>query len=99
MLFTDTIVSVIVTTGTPKRRLEVRKKVRENMRIERIRKNLTANDAAECIGVHVNAILRWERGEAEPLAENLVSLSKLYGCSPEYLLEHTNDPHGKAVVA
>ena len=98
MLFTDTIVSVIVTTGTPKRRLEV-KKVRENMRLERIRNNLTANDAAECIGVHVNALLRWERGEAEPLAENLVSLSKLYGCSPEHLLEQTDDPHGKAVVA
>lgn len=69
------------------------------MRLERIRKNLTANDAAECIGVHVNALLRWERGEAEPLAENLVSLSKLYGCSPEYLLEQADDPHGKAVVA
>ena len=69
------------------------------MRLARIRNNLTANDAAECIGVHVNALLRWERGDAEPLAENLVSLSKLYGCSPEYLLEQTGDPHGKAVVA
>ena len=73
--------------------------MRENTRPERIRNNLTANDAAECIGVHVNALLRWERGEAEPLAENLVSLSKLYGCSPEYLLEQTDDQHGKAVVA
>lgn len=69
------------------------------MRLERFRKNLTANDAAECIGVHVNALLRWERGEAEPLAENLVSLSRLYGCSPEHLLEQTDDKHGKAVVA
>lgn len=75
------------------------KKVRGNMRIERIRNNFTANDAAECIGVHVNALLRWERGEVEPLAENLVSLSKLYGCSPEYLLEQTDEPHGKAIVA
>lgn len=46
----------------------------------------------------MNTLLKWEKDEAEPLGENLLSLAKLYGCSPEYLLEQTSDPHGKAVA-
>lgn len=72
--------------------------MRGNMRAERARLGLTATEVAEKVGVHVNALLRWEKGESEPLGENLVTLAKLYGCSPEYLLEQTNDPHGKAVA-
>ena len=74
------------------------RKMRGNMRAERARKNLTASEVAEAIGVHVNTLLKWEKDEAEPMGENLLSLAKLYGCSPEYLLEQTNDPHGKAVA-
>lgn len=72
--------------------------MRNNMRAERVRNSLTAAEAAESIGVNVNALLRWETGEAEPLAGNLLKLAKLYGCSPEYLLEQTSDRHGKAVA-
>ena len=61
--------------------------MRNNMKAERARKGMTANEVAEKIGVHVNALLRWENDEAEPMAGNIVALAKLYECTPEYLLE------------
>lgn len=60
------------------------------MRDARMLAHLTADEAAEKVGVHVNALLRWERGEADPMGSNLIALSKLYGCSPELLIELTD---------
>lgn len=68
------------------------------MKAERARKSMSARQVALAIGVHENAVMRWESGEAEPLGSNLVKLSKLYECSPEYLLEQTDDPHA-AIIA
>lgn len=65
--------------------------MRYNMKAERSRKGLSAKDVAKNIGVHENALLRWESGEAEPLGSNLIALSEFYGCSPEYLLELTDE--------
>ena len=68
------------------------------MRAERARAGLTAKEVATAVGVHENAVLRWESGDAEPMSTNLVKLSELYGCSPEYLLEQTSDRTAKAVA-
>lgn len=73
--------------------------MRGNMKAERARLGLSAKDVASTLGVHENALLRWEKGEVEPLGSNLLGLSELYGCSPEYLLEQTDNPHEKVVVA
>ena len=65
------------------------------MRAERYRAGLTIKEAARAAGVHQNTLVRWERGEADPRAINLVNLSKLYGCTPEYLLGMTDDRYGR----
>ena len=67
------------------------------MRAERARSGLSAKEVARRIGVHENAILRWESGKADPLGSNLINLSNLYSCSPEYLLDQTNERHRSAV--
>lgn len=72
--------------------------MRGNMKAERARSGMTAEEVAKKIGVHPNAVLRWEAGEAEPMASNLVKLSTLYGCSAEYLLGYTDVRNGKAVA-
>lgn len=72
--------------------------MRHNMRAERARKGMTVEQVADAIGVHANAVHRWEHGDSEPLATNIVALSKLYGCSPEYLLDMTDAPDGVAVA-
>ena len=74
------------------------KTARCNMRAERARKGLTIEQVGKAIGVHPNAISRWENGESFPTASNLIALCNLYECSPEYLLDMTNDERGTAVV-
>lgn len=61
--------------------------MRNKMRCGRLAKGLTAKAAAQKIGVHENAVLRWENGEAEPLGSNLIKLSKLYGISADELMD------------
>lgn len=69
-----------------------------NMRAERARKNLTIEQVADKIGVHANAVSRWENGDAEPSSRNLIALCKLYDCSPEYLLDMVDSRDGVAVA-
>lgn len=72
--------------------------MRGNMKAERVRRGLSIQQVAEMVGVHVNAVSRWENGEAEPLGSNLIKMSRFYGCSPEYLMEQTLDRDGEAVA-
>lgn len=73
--------------------------MRGHMKAERARRGLTAKEVAQSIGVHENALLKWENGKSEPLGENLIELSKFYQVSPEYLMEQTSDPHKKVVAS
>lgn len=57
------------------------------MRDARLLSHMTAEEAAERIGVHQNALLRWERGESDPKGSNLIALSRLYQRSPEFLMK------------
>ena len=59
---------------------------------------MSVQQVSEIVGVHVNAVSRWENGEAEPMASNLIKLARLYNCSPEYLMEQTTERDGEAVA-
>lgn len=50
-------------------------------------------ELAEALNVSRQAISKWELGTAIPALENLVSISKLYGVSVDYLVndEATSD--------
>ena len=61
---------------------------RTNLRNARLEAGLTAEQAAQKIGVHPNSLLMWERGETEPLGQSLIDLSKLYQKSPDELLKN-----------
>lgn len=73
-------------------------KKRMNMKAERARSGKTLQEIADEIGVHINAVCRWENGESEPTAGNLIALCGIYGCTPEYLLGMTDDRAGRAVA-
>ena len=72
--------------------------MRANMRAERARLGISLREAASLVGVHENALTRWEKGEAEPMGENLLKLSHLYQCPPDYLMGYTDDRNGVAVA-
>ncbi len=72
--------------------------MRGNMKAERARLGLSLEDVARTVGVNKNSVLRWENGEVEPVSDNLEKLAELYDCSVEYLLEQTQNRHGKAIA-
>lgn len=65
--------------------------MRGNMKAERARRGLSADEAAKSIGVSTNALLSWESGKKEPKSFNLIKVARFYGCSPEYLLGLTDE--------
>lgn len=71
--------------------------MRINMKVERMRHELTIREVADTIGVHPNAVSRWESGDTEPTASNIIALCEIYDCTPEYLLDMTDDRMGRAV--
>ena len=73
--------------------------MRKNMKAERVRKGLTIKEAAATIGVSTNTYNRWELGYTEPSATHIITLSKLYGCTPEYLLGIVDVPSHQAIIA
>lgn len=49
--------------------------------------SLTQFEIAERINVSRQAVSKWERGTSVPSMDNLLSLSKLYGVSIDYLID------------
>lgn len=49
--------------------------------------NYTQEQLAELLGVTRQAVSRWESGAAYPETEKLIRLSRLFGCSLDYLLK------------
>lgn len=51
------------------------------------RKNLlTQTELAELVGLSVQAVCRWEKGDSTPTVPTLQQLAKIYGVSMEDLL-------------
>lgn len=48
---------------------------------------MTQEFVAETIGVSRQAVSKWESGASDPSTTNLIALSKLFGISPEDLLQ------------
>ena len=71
--------------------------MRGNLKAERARLGLTAEEAAKGIGVSVSTLRSWEQGIKEPQSINLINAAKFYGCDPEYLLDLTDEQ--KPVIA
>lgn len=65
-----------------------------NIKSERVRLGLSAEDVAKDVGVSLTALYAWEVGASQPKAENLLRLSSIFDCSPEYLLGMTDERHG-----
>lgn len=48
---------------------------------------MTQEFVAETIGVSRQAVSKWESGASDPSTTNLIALAKLFGISPEELLQ------------
>ncbi|MGN0034214.1 MAG: helix-turn-helix domain-containing protein [Coriobacteriales bacterium] len=60
-----------------------------NLRAERVRMGMTAEEVGKRVGRSARSILMYERGAADPPGTVLVKLSRLYKKDPDYLLDMT----------
>lgn len=51
---------------------------------------MTQEFVSESLGVSRQAVSKWENGISDPSTSNLLALSKLYGITPEELLNRVN---------
>lgn len=69
--------------------------MRTNMRVERVHQGLSLRQVGGMAGVSPITVQGWEKGATDPSGSNLICLSRLYGCTPEYLLGLTEDRDGR----
>ena len=67
----------------------------QKIAMERKELNLTQEGLADRLGVSRQAVSRWEVDAAFPETEKLLALSKLFGCSIDYLLNNDIDKEVK----
>lgn len=68
----------------------------EALKEHRIRCKMTQEFVAERLGVSRQAVSKWENGTSDPSTANLLALAKLFGVSPEELLnaaQTDSEPH------
>lgn len=65
-----------------------------NEELKRARKasGLTQDDAAKALGTKNTTISNWENGVSRPDVDALSALCKLYGVTPNDLLEYDSEP-------
>lgn len=73
----------------------IRRSLGEELREHRLRCKMTQEFVAESLGVSRQAVSKWENGSADPSTSNLLTLAKLYGVSPEALLQNVQAPPKK----
>lgn len=64
---------------------------------ERLRSGLALEDAAREMGIPAALLESLESGVREVCGSQLVSMSRLYDCSPDYLLGLSDDRHAGLV--
>lgn len=65
----------------------IKQSLGETLKAHRTRCQMTQEFVAEHIGVSRQAVSKWESGASDPSTSNLLELAKLYGISPEELLQ------------
>ena len=63
-------------------------------RLAKLRKEhgYSQEELADKLSISRQAISKWENGESDPSTENLIALSKLYGCSLDALVGNEEAP-------
>lgn len=68
----------------------IRRSLGEELKARRVQCKMTQEFVADALGVSRQAVSKWENGTVDPSTSNLLSLAKLYGLSPEALLQNVD---------
>lgn len=61
-----------------------------NLKMYRLRSNMTQEDIAEKLGVSRQAVAKWERGETYPDINSCITLADLFGITVDMLVQNMN---------
>ena len=73
-------------------------KLNERIQSLRVKCNMTQKDLSDSIDVSVVSISGWESGSRKPSAEAIISLSKVFGVTTDYLLGVISNPEKDALL-
>ncbi|PPC64167.1 LexA family transcriptional repressor [Pantoea sp. ICBG 1758] len=75
--------------------------VGSRIRFRRRQLKLTQKDVAEYLGISASAVTQWERDVTVPSGENLLRLSQVLSCSPEWIVSGGGEieSSAKAVIS
>lgn len=62
-----------------------------NIKVERVRKNITQSELAEAIGISTNTLQKYEKGIDKIPSGKLIAMAELFDCSTDYLLGLTEE--------
>ena len=65
-------------------------KFRERIKELRRQRNMSQMDLAVATGISQSAIAKWELGKTEPTATAIITLSRFFGETTDYLLGETD---------
>lgn len=74
-------------TPVRKENAAIRQSLGETLKEHRTRCHMTQEFVAEHLGVSRQAVSKWENGTSDPSTANLLALAKLFGVSPQELLQ------------
>lgn len=57
-----------------------------NLKLCRIKSNVSQKEISEKLGVTINTVSRWETGKVEPSIKNILELSKILSVTTDELL-------------
>jgi transcriptional regulator with XRE-family HTH domain len=72
------------------------KNTKSKIKIQRKLHNLTQNELGDKMGVGKTTISNWETGYSSPDTDSMFRLSKIFGCSMEYLASEDENDKGDA---
>ena len=73
----------------------IRRSLGEELKARRVQCKMTQEFVADALGVSRQAVSKWENGTVDPSTSNLLALAKLYGLSPEALLQNVDPAQNK----
>lgn len=91
VLLIKALLKYLRTADARKERTQIRRSLSETLKENRTRCKMTQEFVAEAVGVSRQAVSKWENGTSDPSTANLLQLAKLYGVSPEELLNTAAD--------
>ena len=86
ILIVKALLKYIKAEDVRKEKTVIKASLGETIKEYRLKANMTQEFVAEALCVSRQAVSKWESGKSDPSTSNLIALAKLFGISPEEII-------------